>query len=336
LSGRMSTAAPGISSRQMRGWAAVQIIRARIFGNSASSKDKRARKSVNARLGCVNSERLVGSIADALSAGVGEGRITRRELGDYMAGKGFQDSAVSRGLGLAVAKWGSLAKVKVPSTNETGRVAEGYVPCDGAYESLDELMRRPATGRFAFRFGGSFRAVGRHLDSPVPIRVDVVANESSTNCKAKVNVVPFGDRDVQVYWRPRDALSLDMNQGETARAELLEVDNPERRRIANYEGALKGETDPAVIEHVRMRLRQTYESAARQKPVCYVRTPDVEGGRKGVDSSVNVLVLTVYSSEGLSWTPFLLLRRRIEESEILPIVGYKSKNVEWPGRGILC
>ena len=93
-----------------------------------------------------------------------------------------------------------------------------------------------------------------------------------------------------------------MNQGETARAELLEVDSPERRQIASYEGALKGETDPGVIEHVKMRLRQTYESAGTQKPVCYVRTPDVEGGRKGVDGTVNVLILTVYSSAGLSWT----------------------------------
>jgi hypothetical protein len=92
--------------------------------------------------------------------------------------------------------------------------------------------------------------------------------------------------------------------------------------------------DPVVIEHVKMRLEQTYESAARQKPVCYVRTPDVEGGRKGVDGSVNILILTVYSSGGLSWTPFLLLRRRIEESEFLPIVGYKSKNVEWRGKSL--
>jgi hypothetical protein len=280
----------------------------------------------------------VGSIADALSAGAVEGRMTRRELGEYMKGKGFQDSAISRGLGLAVAKWGTLAKIKVPFRNEsTSRVEDGYVPCDGAYESLDELMRRPANSRFTFRLGGSsFRGVGRHLDSPIALHVDVVAKESSTNCKAKVNAVPFGDREVQFFWQPRDALSLDMNQGETARAELLEVDNPERRRIANYEGALKSETDPAVIEHLRMRLRQTHDSAATQKPVCYVRTPDVEGGRKGIDAIVNVLVLTVYSSQGLSWTPFLLLRRRIEESEILPIVGYKSKNVEWPGKGVLC
>jgi hypothetical protein len=114
------------------------------------------------------------------------------------------------------------------------------------------------------------------------------------------------------------------------RVELLHVENPRQREIVHYESALKGETDSGVIEHVKMRLRQTYESAAGQKPVCYVRTPDVEGGRVIVGDTVNILVLTVYSSGGLSYLPFLVLRKRLETSEILPIIKYESKRVRWP------
>lgn len=272
----------------------------------------------------------MGSIADELSAGVQTGRVRRRELGEYMRSKGYQDSATTRGLGSAVKMWGSLAKVELASDTESKATEDAYVPCDGAYGSLDELLKRRATNRFAFRLGGSFRRVSRYTESPVPIYVDVVANESSTNCKAKVKAVPSAGREVQVYWQPHDALSLDLNQGETMRAELLQAENPRRREIANYEGALKGETDSGVIEHVKMRLRQTYESAAGQKPVCYVRTPDVEGGRVMVSDIVNILILTVYSSGGLSHLPFLVLRKRLEESEILPILRYESKRVQWP------
>ena len=261
-----------------------------------------------------------------------EGRIRRSEIGAYMRGKGFQDSATSRALGAAVKKWGSLAKVELASGPDLGSAGEAYVPCGGEHAVLGELLRRPATDRFAFRLGSLFRGLSRYTESPIPLYVDVVANESSTNCKAKVNAIPSGNREAQVYWQPRDALSFDLNQGETARAELLQVDNPGRRAIANYQSALAGETDSGRIGHIEMRLKQTYESAARQKPVIYVRTPDVQGNRINVSDTVNVLVLTVYSTGGLSYAPFLVLRRNLEESQALPILRYESKRAQWSAR----
>lgn len=248
--------------------------------------------------------------------------------------KGFQDSATSRAPGSAVKKWGSLAKIELASGAELDSTEEAYVPCDGAHASLGELLRRPGIDRFNLRLGGSssFRGPSRYSESPIPLHVDVVANESSTNCKAKVNAVPFGDGEVQVYWQPHDALSLDLNQGETTRVELLQVDNPERREITNYQSALKGENDSAAIEHIEMRLKQAYERAARQKPVIYVRTPGVEGNRKSISDTVNILVLTVYSTGGLSYAPFLVLRKNLEESEVLPILRYESKRTQWPAR----
>ena len=66
----------------------------------------------------------MGSIADELSAAVEGGRIRRRELGEYMQGKGFQDSAISRALGSAVKKWGSLSKVELLSDSESNATQE--------------------------------------------------------------------------------------------------------------------------------------------------------------------------------------------------------------------
>jgi hypothetical protein len=140
----------------------------------------------------------VGSIADELSAGVQEGRVRRRELGEYMRSKGYQDSATTRGLGSAVKMWGSLAKVELASDTESKATEDAYIPCDGAYASLDGLLRRPATDRFAFKLEGSFHRVSRYTESPVLLSADVVANESSTNCKAKINVIPSSGREVQV------------------------------------------------------------------------------------------------------------------------------------------
>jgi hypothetical protein len=274
----------------------------------------------------------VGSLADELGAGVKEGRVRRSEIGAYMRGKGFQDSATSRALGAAVKKWGSLAKVDLASGPDLDSTEEAYVPCGGGHAALGELLRRPAADRFAFRLGSSFQRVTRHTESPIPLYVDVIANESSTNCKAKVSAIPSGDREVQVYWQPHDALSFDLNQGETARAEVLQVDNPGRREIANYQSALVGQTDSAAIGHIEMRLEQTYGRAARLKTVIYVRTPDVQGNRINVIDTVNVLVLTVYSTGGLSYAPFLVLRRNLEESHVLPILRYESKLAQWSAR----
>lgn len=246
-----------------------------------------------------------------------------------MKDKGFQDSATTRALGTAVKKWGTLSKIEVGADRESC-----YIPCDGAYDALDDVFRKPVSSRFTFKLRSSFRGMSRHTEDSIPLSVDVVANESSTNCKVKVRVIPFGDREVQVCWQPRDILSLDMNQGETARVELMQLANPERRQIANYENALKNETDLGTIEHIKMRLRQTYESARRQQPVCSVRTPDVEGGVMGVNGHmvIWVLVLTVYSAGGFGWFPFLLLRRHLEESEMLPILRYESKRAQWSGK----
>ncbi|MGH9918994.1 MAG: hypothetical protein ACRD6W_09025, partial [Nitrososphaerales archaeon] len=171
-------------------------------------------------------------------------------MGEYMKGKGFQDSAISRALGSAVKKWGSLSKMEVGEGEETC-----YIPCDGAYAGLDEPFRRPASNRFTFKLRSSFRGMSRDLDFSIPLQVDVTANESSVNCKAKVRAIPFGESEVQVYWQPHDVLSLDMNQGETARVELMQISNPRQREIVNYEEALKNETDSMVIEHVKMRLQ---------------------------------------------------------------------------------
>lgn len=275
----------------------------------------------------------MGSIADELSAGVEGGRIKRRELGEYMKGKGFQDSAISRALGSAVKKWGTLSKVAVGA----GGDETCYIPCEGAYDALDEVFSKPVSNRFTFKLRSSIRGMSRYTEDSIPLQVEVAANESSTNCKAKVNVIPFGDREVQVYWQPRDILSFDVNQGETTRVELMQLANPERKEIVNYQNALKNETELGAIEHIKMRLRQTYDSAVRQRPVCSIRTPDVEGGMMGVNGHIVIwiLVLTVYSSGGLAWFPFLLLRRHLEESEILPIIQYESKRVpQWSGKGI--
>ena len=272
----------------------------------------------------------MGSLADELSAAVGEGWVRRSEIGEHMRAKGFQDSSTTRALGSAVKRWGSLSRIEV-SSGETC-----YIPREDAYDALDNAFGRPGSNRFAFKLRSSARGMSRRTDHSFPIQVDVMANESSTNCKAKVKAMPFGDREVLVYWQPHDVLSLDMNQGETAGVELVQLFNPLQREIANYENALKNETNSDVIEHVKMRLRQTYERAAAQQPLCSIRTPDVEGGVTGLSGpmAIFVLVLTVYSAGGLGWFPFLLLRRRLEESEILPIVKYESKRVQWSGEGL--
>jgi hypothetical protein len=269
----------------------------------------------------------VGSIAEELSAAVKEGLITRHDLGQHLAGKGFQASAVSRALGSAVKKWGTLSKIEIAS-GETC-----YVPCDGPYDALDQYFKRQSSKRFTFRLRKSFQGMSRYTRT-TPLLVDVIANESSTNCKAKVAVIPLGDTEVQAYWQPHDLLSIGLNQGETARVELAQLANPLLTEIAKYESALKKETDATVIEHVKMRLQQTYENSARQNPVCSVRTPDVEGSNAwGVDGLVvYVLILTVYSAGGLGWFPFLLLRKRLEESEMVPIIKYESKRIQWSGK----
>jgi hypothetical protein len=263
----------------------------------------------------------VGSLADELGAAVAEGWVRRSEIGRYMRAKGVQDSSTTRSLGSAVKRWGSLSEIEV-SSGETC-----YIPREDAYDLLDDAFGRPTSNRFTFKLGSSFHGMSRRSDYAVPIRVVVVANESSTNCKAKVRAIPFGDREVQAYWQPHDALSLDLNKGETAGVELVQLFNPVQREIANYEG------DPGTIDHIKMRLRQTYERAAGQRPLCSVRTPDVEGGATGLNGpmAIFVLVLTIYSAGGPGWFPFLLLRRRLEESEILPIVKYESKRVQWSG-----
>ncbi|MDG7027516.1 MAG: hypothetical protein JRN16_03795 [Nitrososphaerota archaeon] len=272
----------------------------------------------------------MGSLAEELNAGVEAGWVRRSELGEYMRVRGFQDSSTTRALGSAVKKWGSLSRIEV-SSGETC-----YIPREDAYDALDDAFGRPASNRFAFRSRSLFHGMSRRTDHPIPIQVDVIANESSANCKAKVRAIPFGDREVQVYWRPHDALSLDMNQGETTGVELVQLFNPVQREIANYENALKNETNTGTIEHIEMRLRQIYERAAGQQPLCSIRTPDAEGGAIGLDGpiAIFVLVLVVYSAGGLSWFPFLILRKKLEESEILPIVKYESKRVQWSGEGL--
>jgi hypothetical protein len=272
----------------------------------------------------------VGSLTDELSAAVGEGWVRRSEIGEYMRAKGFQDSSTTRSLGSAVKRWGSLSKIEV-SSGETC-----YIPREDAYDLLDDAFRRPSSNRFSFKLRSSFHGMSRRTDYAVPIQIDVVANESSTNCKAKVKATPFGDREVQVYWQPHDTLSLDMNQGEAAGVELVQLFNPVQKEILNYENALKAESNPGTIAHIRMRLQQNYERAAGQQPLCSIRTPDVESGVTGLGGpmTIFVLVLTIYSSEGLGWFPFLLLRRKLEESEILPIVKYESKRVQWSGEGL--
>lgn len=269
----------------------------------------------------------MGSLADELSAGVKAGWVRRRELGDYMRSRGVQDSSMTRALGTAVKRWGYLSRIKV-SYRETC-----YIPREDAYDALDDAFGRPSSDRFAFKLRSSFLGMSGRTDHAIPIQVDVTANESSTNCKAKVRAIPFGDREVQVYWQPHDILSLDMNQGETAGVELMQLFNPVQRELVNYENALKNATDPAVIEHIKMRLRQTYERAAGQQPLGSIRTPDMEGGVTGLGGpmAIFVFVLTIYSAGGLGWFPFLLLRRKLEESEILPILKYESKRVQWSG-----
>jgi hypothetical protein len=273
----------------------------------------------------------MGSIAEELSAGVRQGIIRRRELGLHLARKGFQASAVSRSLGQAVEKWGTLSKIGIAS-GETC-----YVPCDGPYDALDEFFERPESSRFTFRLRRSFHGMSRY-SRETQLLADVVAKESSTNCKAKVAVIPLGETEFQAYWQqPHDIPCIDLNQGETARVELAQLANPMAREISNYESTLRRETDSGVIEHVKLRLEDTHERAARQQPVPFVRTPDVEGGRAwGVDGQVvYVLILSVYSAEGWGWFPILFLRKHLEESEIVPIVRYKSRRVvEWSGKGI--
>lgn len=272
----------------------------------------------------------MGSLADELSAGVKAGWVRRSELGEYMRAKGFQDSSTTRALGTAVKKWGYLSRIEVPYQETC------YIPREDAYDALDDAFGRPSSKRFAFKLRSSFLGMSRRTDRAIPIQVDVLAKETSTNCKTKVRAIPFGDREVQVYWQPHDVLSLDINQGETAGVELMQLFNPVQRELVNYENSLKSATDPGVIEHIQMRLRQTYERAAGQQPLGSIRTPDVEGGVTGLGGpmAVFVLVLTVYSAGGPDWFPFLLLRRKLEESEILPILKYESKSVQWSGEGL--
>jgi hypothetical protein len=271
----------------------------------------------------------MGSLADELSAGAKAGCVRRSELGEYMRSKGVQESSTTRALGTAVKRWGYLSRIEVPHRETC------YIPREDAYDALDDAFGRHSSDRFAFKLRSSFLGMSARTDHPIPIQVDVTANESSTNCKAKVRAIPFGDREVQVYWQPHDALSLDMNQGETAGVELMQLFNPAQRELVNYENALKNATDPGIIEHVKMRLRQTYDRAVGQQPSGSIRTPDVEGGVTGLGGpmAVFVFVLTVYSAGGLGWFPFLLLRRKLEESEILPIPKYESKKVQWSGEG---
>jgi hypothetical protein len=294
---------------------------------SPDSDVKDGRKTVNSVVIVCQTRRSVGSIAEELSAGVSEGLITRRDLGQRLTRKGFQASAVSRALGSAVKKWGTLSRIEIPS-GETC-----YVQCDGPYDTLDQYFKRHPSNRFTFRLRKPFQGMSRYTCT-IPLLVDVIANESSMNCKAKVAVVPLGDREVQAYWQPHDALSIDLNQGETVRVELAQLANPLLTEISNYESTLKKEKDAAVIEHVKMRLQQTYENAAGQNPVCFVRTPDVEGGNAwGVDGLVvYILILTIYSIGGMGWFPFLLMRKHLEDSEMVPIINYESKGVQWSGK----
>jgi hypothetical protein len=264
----------------------------------------------------------VGSLSEEVSAAVEGGWIKTHELGERIRSKGHQRSAISRTLGSAVTKWGTLAKVELLDEDGQGST-EGYVP---SYEGFGKLIQGigHSEAPSKFMFGPSLaRLHGLAVPPPpewFPLFVDVTALESARNCKAKVSVFPPGvgaaphGQEVQAFWQPGDRPSVDLNAGESAMAELMMVNCSTGWRY-NWN---QGERD--------------------MLPNYFVRTPEARVGT-GEDwyemrSLVNLLVLSVYSESSFARFPFLFLRRKLTKVEMIPIVGYTSKRVKWSGKGL--
>ncbi|MDG6909644.1 MAG: hypothetical protein JRN08_04675 [Nitrososphaerota archaeon] len=257
----------------------------------------------------------MGSTAEVLDAAVESGRVTRRELGSYLEGKGIRSSSISRALGPAVKKWGRLAKVKLLSDVETNDTEDGYIP---NFVGANKLFKREASDKFLF---GPDLASLKGLYAPYdhPLFVDVTAREFAANCRAKVTVFPRGisafpyGEEVQAYWQPGSRLTVDLNSGESAKAEILGIWCTDAFRYRWH----AGEKD--------------------SPPSCFVRTPSGKGdGRDDMfelSSTVNLLVLTVYSADFFAYFPFLFLKKKLTQLEMIPIIGYTSKEVGWSGKG---
>lgn len=261
----------------------------------------------------------MGSLSEELGAAVDGGWIRRRELGEHLRAKGHQPSAVSRTLGQAVSKWDTLAKVELLNDASLNTTEEGYVP---SYEGFGRLLQtKGSTAEPAkFIFGPNLANL-KGLAAPrewLPLFVDVTALEHSPNCKAKVSVFPPGvgaashGQEVQALWQPGDRPSVDLNAGESAMVEVMMVNCSTGWQHA-WHG---GQRDIA--------------------PNCFVRTPEARSGLQEdwyeMGSLVNLLVLSVYSTNSFTRFPFLFLKRRLSKVEMVPIVGYASKRVSGPGK----
>ena len=258
----------------------------------------------------------MGSMAEELDAAVTSGRVRRRELGSYLEGRGLQSSSISRALGPAVRKWGSLAKVVLLRDVETNDTEDGYIP---NYGGANKLFKREASDKFLF--GPALASLkGLYTPRDHPLFVGVKAREYAANCKAKVTVFPRGvstfpyGEEVQAYWQPGSKLAVDLNSGESAKAEILGI---------------------WCTDAFRYRWHAGQKDSP---PLCFVRTPSGKGNDKDdiseLSSTVNLLVLTVYSANFFAYFPFLFLKKKLTRIEMIPIIGYTSKEVSWSGKGL--
>lgn len=248
------------------------------------------------------------------------GWIRTHEVGERIRSKGHQRSAISRTLGSAVTKWGTLAKVELLDRDGQGST-DGYVP---SYEGFGKLIQGTGHSEVPskFMFGPSLARL-HGLAAPsewFPLFVDVTALESARNCKAKVSVFPPGvgaaphGQEVQAFWQPGDRPTVDLNAGESAMAEV-------------------------VMINCSVGWQHAWQNGDRDAPPnCFVRTPESRAGMQEdwyeMRSLVNLVVLSVYSADSFTRFPFLFLKRRLTRVEMVPIVGYASKNVKWSGKGL--
>ena len=256
-----------------------------------------------------------------MSAAVDGGWIRRRELGEHLRAKGHQPSAVSRTLGQAVNKWDTLAKVILLDDASLNTTEEGYVPSYDGFARLLQTKGNPDEPS-KFVFGPSLANL-KGLTAPrewFPLFVDITALEHSPNCKAMVSVFPPGlgaashGQEVQAFWQPGDRPSVDLNAGESAMVEVMMI-------------------------NCSVGWQHAWHSGQRDMaPSCFVRTPEARVGKQEdwyeMRSLVNLLMLSVYSTNSFARFPFLFLKRKLTKVEMVPIGGYASKRVQWSGEGL--